>query len=228
VKNYFVSYHLSFEDAWTQKRSKGLSTRSYNFRGDTTGIEDSLKTHPDCVERYRKTLAQTVATAKQTPIPAAIEEKTNKMLIWNMYNNGNLTPCLYRILLEKDKGNTDEWYDFMVSNIITGLYYADKELHRFAAIGVTPKEYISKDYYEMQNMLEQIPRENLESYCKALQDAGFWKSMATAERGLKTFMYTLALDPDNSDKNRARAAKEFIANNAASMYCEFTGNFEKK
>ena len=228
VKNYFTSYRLSFEDAWTQKRSKGLSTRSYNFKGDTTGIQDSLKTHPDCVERYKKTLGQSVANAKQTTVPALVQEKTNKMQIWNMYNNGNLTPCLYRILLEKDKGNTDEWYDFMVFNIITGLYYSDKELHRFAAIGVIPKEYISKDYYELQTMLEQIPRESLEQYCKEFRDAGFWKSLPAAERDLKGFMYTLALDPDNSDKNKSKAAKEFTAGNAASMYCEFTGNFEKK
>jgi len=228
VKNYFTSYQLSFEDGWTQKRSKGLSTRSYNFKSDTTGIEDSLKTHPDCVERYKKTLGQSAANAKQTPIPAVLEAKTYKMQIWNMYNNGNLTPCLYRILLEKDKGNADAWYDFMVSNIISGLYYADKELHRFGAIGVIPKEYISKDYYELQNMLEQIPRESLELYCKEFQNAGFWKSMPVAERNLKGFMYTLALDPDNSDRNRAKAAKEFTAGNAGSMYCEFTGNFEKK
>jgi hypothetical protein len=130
--------------------------------------------------------------------------------------------------MEKDKGNADAWYDFMVSNIISGLYYADKELHRFGAIGVIPKEYISKDYYELQNMLEQIPRESLEQYCKEFQNAGFWKSMPVAERNLKGFMYTLALDPDNSDRNRARAAKEFTAGNAGSMYCEFTGNFEKK
>ncbi|MBS1564509.1 MAG: M48 family metalloprotease, partial [Bacteroidetes bacterium] len=160
VKNYFTGYQLAFEDSWTQKRSKGLSTRAYNFKGDTTGIDDSLKTHPDCEVRYKNTLSQSVPNATQTAIPAALQERINKMQLWNMYNNGSLTPCLYRILLEKDKGNTDAWYDFMVSNIINGLYYADKELHRFGAIGVIPKEYISRSYYELQTMLEQIPREN--------------------------------------------------------------------
>jgi hypothetical protein len=227
VKDYFASYNLSFEDSWTQKRSRGLSTRNYNFR-DTTSLQDSLKTHPDCAERFAKTRSQTVTAAKLLDIPANIKNKTNKMLIWNMYNNSTLTPCLYMVLLEKDKGNTDEWYDFMVHNIFSGLFYADKELHRFNAIGVTQKEYISKDYYELQTMLEQIPRDNLEQYCKTFQQAGFWTTMPPAEKALKNFMYTLALDPDNSDKNKARAAKEYIAGNAASMYCEFTGNFEKK
>lgn len=226
IKNYFASYNLPFEDAWTQKRSKGLSTRAYNFK-DTSGIEDSLKTHPDCVERYNHTRSQTVANAAFTAIPAGVHEKANKMLIWNMYSNMSLTPCLYRILLEKDRGNTDAWYDFMINNIITGLYFADRELNRFNAIGVTQKEYISKNYYELQNMLEQIPREQLEQYCKAFQNAGFWRSMPATEKALKSLLYTLALDPDNSDKNRSRAAKEFTSANGTSMYCEFAQNFLK-
>jgi hypothetical protein len=130
-------------------------------------------------------------------------------------------------LLEKDKGNTDEWYDFMIHNIITGLYYADRQLNRFNAVGVVQKEYISKNYYELQNMLEQIPREQLEQYCKVFQNAGFWKSMPSGEKALKGFMYTLALDPDNSDKNKSQAAKAFTADNANSMYCEFARIFVK-
>jgi hypothetical protein len=227
VKHYFTSYNLPFEDSWTKKRSKGLSTKAYNFK-DTSGIEDSLKTHPECVERYNKTRSLTVSQGTYSNIPAAIHDKANKMLIWNMYSNMSLTPCLYRILMEKDRGNTDEWYDFMIHNIITGLYYADREMHRFNAIGVTQKEFISRDYYELQTMLEQIPREQLEQYCKVIQDAGFWKTLPAGEKAFKTLLYTLALDPDNSDRNKAKAAKEFTSGNANSMYCELAQNFEKK
>jgi len=227
IKDYFTVYQLPFEDSWTQRRSKGLSTRSYSFR-DTTSIEDSLKTHPDCEERFARTRGFSVAGARMTPIPLNIKTKTNKMMLWSMYQNQTLTPCLYRVLLEKDRGNTDEWYDFMLNNIFSGLFYADRELHRFNAIGLLPKEYISKNYYELQNMLEQMPRESLELYCKTLQNGSFWKDMTPAERALKSFLYTLTLDPDGSDKNRAKAAKEFTSNNAASMYCEFANIFEKK
>jgi hypothetical protein len=45
---------------------------------------------------------------------------------------------------------------------------------------------------------------------------------------MKTFVFTLALDPDSSDKNKARAARLFSSGNANSMYCEFAQNFEKK
>jgi len=227
IKEYFTVYQLPFEDSWTQRRSKGLSTRNYNFR-DTTSIEDSAKTHPDCEVRYERTRGSAVAGAKMTPIPSNIKTKAHKMMLWTMYQNQTLTPCLYKVLLEKDRGNKDEWYDFMLSNIFSGLFYADRELHRFNAIGVIPKEYIAKNYYELQNMLEQMPRESLEQYCKTLQNGSFWKDMPPAERALKNLLYTLTLDPDGSDKNRAKAAKEFTSNNAASMYCEFADIFAKK
>ncbi len=227
LKDYFTTYNLPFEDIWAQKRSKGLSTRNYNFR-DTSGLEDSLKTHPDCVERYNKTKAQTDVTIKLTAIPPAIKTKATKMLIWNIFDNMGLTACLYRVLLEKDKGNTDAWYDFMVHNIFTGLNYNDRQLQRFIAIGITPKEYISKDYYALQNMLEQMPKESLSQYCTALQKASFWSGMPVDAVGLKSLMYTLAIDPDISDKPKYNAARDFTENNPASMYCEFANHFKKK
>lgn len=224
VGDYFITYQLPFQDSWTRRRMRGLSTRNYNFK-DTSSIDDSLRTHPDCEERYERTRKYTTAGIHPTPIPAGIKNKTTKMLLWSMYQNKSMTSCLYRVLMEKDKGNKDEWYDFMVSNIFSGLYRADKELHRFGAIGVTQKENISKEYYELQNMLEQMPRESLELYCKTLQNGPFWKDMSPEERALKDLFYTLTLDPNGSEKNTARAAKDFTANNSASMYCEFADNF---
>ncbi len=227
LQNYFTAYKLPYEDAWGQKKSKGLSTRNYSFK-DTSNIEDSLKTHPDCLVRYSNTKMQSDERAILTPIPQAIKEKAERMLIWNIFDNMSLSACLYRVLLEKDKGNNDPWYDFMVHNIFAGLNYNDKQLQRFIAIGVTPKEYISKDYYQLQTMLEQMPRESLAQYCTLLQNAGFWTTLPPDAKALKGFMYTLALDPDESDKNKANAAKAFVDNNANSMYGEFAEHFKKK
>jgi hypothetical protein len=224
---FFTAYHLPYEESWSQRRSHGLSTRAYSF-SDTSTIADSLKTHPECVERFNKTRGLSAANPRITPIPPAVLDAANKMLLWNLYSSASLTPCLYRILLLKDRGNTDPWYDFMLSNIFAGLYYSDRQLNRFNAIGVTPKEYISKDYYALQNVLEQMPRENLMESCKILRDEGFWKTLSPAENDMRTLVFTLALDPDNSDKNKAHAAHLFSDGNATSMYCEFAQNFEKK
>ena len=224
---FFTAYHLPYEDIWAQRRSHGLSTRAYTF-SDTSTIADSLKTHPECVDRYNRTRSLSTTNARLTPIPTAISEKANKMLLWNLYSSVSLTPCLYRILRIKDRGNTDTWYDFMLSNIFAGLYYSDRMLNRFNAIGVIPKEYISKDYYSLQTLLEQMPRESLMQTCRILADEGFWHNLPEAEKELKTLVFTLALDPDSSDRNKARAAHLFSTGNSNSMYCEFAQNFEKK
>jgi Peptidase family M48 len=224
---FFTAYHLPYQDMWSQRRSHGLSTRAYTF-SDTSTIADSLKTHPECVERYNKTRSLSTPNARLTSIPVAIEEKANKMLLWNLYSSVSLTPCLYRILQIKDRGNTDTWYDFMLSNIFAGLYYSDRMLNRFNAIGVIPKEYISRDYYSLQTLLEQMPRESLMQTCRILQDEGFWHNLPEPEKNLKALVFTLALDPDSSDRNKAHAAHVFFTGNSNSMYCEFAQNFEKK
>ncbi|HEY4334527.1 MAG TPA: M48 family metalloprotease, partial [Puia sp.] len=227
LQTIFTVYHLPYEETWAQKRTHGLSNKAYSF-SDTSRLADSLKTHPECADRYTKTRGLTTPNAHFTAIPATVQDKANKMLLWNMYTGISLTPCLYRILLIKDKGNTDLWYDFMLSNIFAGLYYSDRMLNRFNAIGVMRKEVISKEYYALQTLLEQIPRDNLKQACQTLQEGGFWKNMPAPEKDLKSFVYTLALDPDDSEKNKARAARLFTTGNATSMYNELAQNFEKK
>ena len=227
VKDYFTNYNLAFEDWWTQKRTKGLSTKSYNFK-DTTSIQDSLKTHPDCAVRYAATLNRSDVSVQLTPVPSSIKEKAYRIIIWNMFDNLNLTACLYQILLQKDTGVTDEWYDFMMHNVMAGLYYSDKQLNRFHAIGIVSKEAVSKDYYELQNMLEQIPKDKLEQYYKAFLDKGFWKNLSSDANALKGLMSSFNLTTEDSDSDRSRAAKNFISSYSTSMYCEFADHFTQK
>ncbi|HEX8460685.1 MAG TPA: M48 family metallopeptidase, partial [Segetibacter sp.] len=224
LKSYFTAYNLPIEDMWLQKRSKGLSTKSYNFK-DTTSIEDSLKTHPECKDRYNKTLAFTSADLHESKVPSALKEKTNKMIIWNLFDNQSLTACLYRIFLEKDKGNTDEWYDFMVQNIFGGLYYSDKQLNRFNAIRVTQKEFICKDYYELQTMFEQMPKERIEQYCKDMTNLNFSQKLPSDAKALRDLLYKLNFDDKATGKLKEIAAKDFITNNSSSMFCEFADHF---
>jgi hypothetical protein len=227
LRDYFAVYGLVADESWMQVRTRGLSTKSYNF-SDTSSIEDSLKTHPDCIERYKETVALSDANAATTPIPAAVVRKATKMLIWNLFDDMALTACLYRIWQEKDNGNSDEWYDFMVYNILAGLYFQDKDLHRFNAIGIQQKEYISKEYYQLQTMLEQEPTENLKQYCSALQQAGFWSHRPTDEKAMKDFVAMLSATGDNAEKTRRNSAEAFISGNSTSMYCEFADQFKKK
>jgi len=227
VKEYFTNYNLAFEDWWTQKRTKGLSTKSYNFK-DTASIQDSLKTHPDCSVRYAATLSRSDGSFRLTPVPPSIKEKASRIIIWNLFDNLDLTACLYEILLQKDRGITDEWYDFMMHNVMAGLYYSDKQLNRFHAVGIVPKETVSKDYYELQNMLEQIPKDKLELYYKAFLNQLFWKNLSSDANGLKALMSALNLTTESSDSERSKAAKNFISSYSTSMYCEFADHFTLK
>jgi hypothetical protein len=115
----------------------------------------------------------------------------------------------------------------MLSNVFSGLYYADKQLSRFNAIGIVPKETISKDYYELQTLLEQIPRENLEKYCKDINNMGFWQNLPSDARDFKSFLATLNFNDEASTKIKETAAKEFIIKNSNSMFNEFVSQFKK-
>jgi hypothetical protein len=225
VKNYFSAYQITIEDAWLMKRSKGLSTRNYNFQ-DRTLMQDSLKTHPDCAERYDRFKDQG-GTAK-TAVPVYIKDKATKMLIWNMYCNMPLAPCLYRVLMEKDNGNPDPWYDFMINNIMLELHHADKDLQRFSAIGVTPKEYISKGFYELQTLLEQLPREQLAISCKTLQSAAFWNNIPPPETAFKQLLQSVVLSSEAGNEQAIKAAKAFTNHYATSLYCEYAEKIKKQ
>jgi Peptidase family M48 len=227
LQEYFAIYHLPFNENWTRIHTRGLSTRTYNF-ADTTHLADSLQTHPDCMERYQRTLSRSDANMTITPIPVTIARNCTKMLLWNMFDDRNLTACLYRIWQEKDKGNEDQWFDFMAYAVFTGLYYSDKDLQRFNAIGIQQKEYISEEYYQLQTMLEQMPAESLQAYYTTLQQASFWSSRPADEKALKDFLADLCTPTENRDKARRISAENFTTNNPASMYCEFADQFRKK
>jgi hypothetical protein len=228
--DYFAAYNLSADPGWMQIHSRGLSTKTYNF-ADTSGIEDSLKSHPDCIQRYKATLDLSDLNAATTPIPVAVSAKATKMLIWNMFDDMTLTACLYRILQERDKGNTDGWYDFMLYNIFAGLYYQEMDMHRFNAIGIVPKEYISKEYYQLQTMLEQMPSADLGHYYNTLRQAPFWAHRPPEENAMAAFVASLSVPGDKQDKQekaRHSSAEAFINDHATSMYREFADQFKKK
>lgn len=229
ISKYLAAYNITIDEAWTRKKSKGLSSRNYNFK-DSSVNRDSLKTHPDCEERYEKNRFLSDSSKQLTSIPAHIRERANKFLIWNLYNNEAITPCIYRILQEKGKGNQDEWYDFMLFNAFTSLNFSDRELHRFSTIGIVQKEYVSTNYYQLQTLLEQIPRDQLEAVCRQLATAGFWSKLGAEEKDFKTFLTRIALDAELSDKKKLRssAADSFADTWPNSVYVEYASPFLKK
>jgi hypothetical protein len=222
VKTYFQDMSFTVDDAWLRKGGKGLSTKKYSFSQEE--ISDSLKTHPDCKKRYEKLLSQSTFTTGQklTSVPPLLEILANKTIIWTMFNNGNLTAAMYRLFLEKDKGDFDLWHQAMSAYILNGLFLADKKLSRFNAINIKSKEYISSSYLDLQNLFEQIPRENLETSCKALFNQSFWQQAKPDDRSFKSILFSLNFSDNLSQKELNGLRKEFEQSYAESIYREFT------
>ena len=144
-----------------------------------------------------------------------------------MYCNNDLTPCLYRILQEKDKGNNDVWYDFMFNNVMMSICKFDKDYYRTTSIDIQRKEYVSKEYYQLQTMLEQIPRNKLTEGCQQLQHAAFWGSVSSSEKAMQQFQQSITFSNDNDIAGYRKLAKDFMTSYKTSMYCEFVHPYEK-
>jgi hypothetical protein len=225
IAQYFNALGADFDSSWTKSKSRGLSVKAYNF-SENKAIQDSLKTHPDCIERYNVYKEQ-ANPGQLNPIPADIKDKVVRGLIWNMFDDRRITACIYRTLLEKDRGKLDPWYDFMLFNSVAILYLMDQKLERFLGIAVKPKEFISEDYFKLQTALEQIPREQLKDLAKNIYNAPFRSRLSPEEGALMALINTLALTDEVDEKEKALALKKFNQDYPNSMYREFSEFFKK-
>lgn len=226
IEAYFKAYQVPFDPVWVQVRTKGLSARAYKF-SEVSELADSLKTHPECVERYEK-FKHLSNLQSPTPLPDWLYNKANKMLLWNMFDDKRMTACIYRIFREKDRGNNDPWYDFMFHNAMAGLYYLDKQLSRSRGIGIVPKEMISTEYYQLQTALEQIPREQLQAIARQLGKGEFWKQLGRPELEMKNLLQFYALSDEASESKLKSDTQQFSKQFPSSLYREFTDYFLEK
>jgi hypothetical protein len=113
-----------------------------------------------------------------------LKEISRKITLWNKIASQELTPALYYIFTEKEKGNTDVWYDLMANAIFSVLNYADKDLHRFTAVGSRQKEQVATTYYDLQMALTRMNRASLEKNCATFQQHDFSRSLQRYEKEL--------------------------------------------
>jgi hypothetical protein len=220
-KNYFSEYGIKTEDAWFKKTGRGLSMRNYTFTMEN--VSDSLKTHPDCINRYSLLLPQSTRAlnAPLTPIPIGIKNMANKYIVWSLFVSNNLTAAMYRVFLEQDKAAKDSWHRIAASFILNRMYYEDKQMSRFNAINIKNKEYISSAYYELQNFFEQVPREQLELACKQELSQGFWQQSTPEDKSLKTIFSSINFSNDFKQKDLFEMKKDFDKNFTQSIFREF-------
>jgi len=190
VSDYFTKAGITVDELWLKKGGRGLSTKKYNFKDLT--LNDSLKTHPDCVDRYKFIVAKAQGTKpSETLLPANMVNEANECIVWWNIINNNLTASMYRIFLEQDKGNNKAFYENMASLVLNRLYNADKKFERFNAVNVEKKELISSKYFDLQTLFEQIPREKLEMICSTELNKPFWQNANADTKSLKIILKTI-------------------------------------
>lgn len=219
LQSYFKSYNVDVNPLLMGKKGKGLSNRQNTFT-NTTGINDSLKTHPDCIERFNATKKLSALNPPKTSINQSIKEISVKSMIWNLYRNGNLTSAMYRLLLLNDRGINDGWTDFMFTNILISLYNEDAMLNRSNVIRIKPKEYIGKDYYSLQNYFEQLPAEELDKVkTEALKFP--LKNLSSSEKAFRTILRDISADPQNYKYANKTYKKEIFKTLENNIYAEY-------
>lgn len=219
LSSYFKSYNIEINPLLLGKKGKGLSSKQNTFN-TSNQINDTLKTHPDCIERFNATKKMSTPNPPKTPIDPSIKEIAVKALIWNLYRNGNLTAAMYRLLLVNDRGVKDGWTDFMFTNILISLYNEDIMLNRSNVINIKPKEYIGKDYYSLQNYFEQMPGEELD---KVKGDALKFplNNISSSEKEFRSILKNISADPQNYKYANKTYKKEIFKTLENNIYAEY-------
>lgn len=216
---YFNALQIQTKPEWFLKKGRGLSTKTYNFDEKST-INDTLKTHPECKERYNITKSETTPNAPKTPIPMQLKLVANKSIIWNLYRLGSFTDALYRIFLLTDDGQRDYWTDFMFTNIIISLYNEDAMLNRSNVIRIKPKEYIGREYYALQTMLEQVTTDDLAILKNNAMQYPI-SNMGAEESAFKGVLKSISLNPEEYKYSKKEKKKEYAGKLLKTIYFDY-------
>ncbi|MFT3979649.1 MAG: M48 family metalloprotease [Ferruginibacter sp.] len=219
IPDYFSGYGVTIQNAWLAKKAIGLSSRV----GDAdfnNPIEDSLKTHPDCKERYEALKSKTNHPEKAELLSDRIRVLADKNIIWNLYRNNNFTSAFYRLFLLQDEGVKDGWTDFMMSNLLLSFYAEDAMLNRSNVIRVKPKAWIGKDYFAMQTMLEQVPSASITEWEKAAK-AIKTEKLGKDETVFRNVLKSVAINPEEYKYARKKERASFLAPVENTIYAEY-------
>lgn len=143
---------------------KGLSGKTISFK-DTASNSDSLKTHPDCTERYQKTLSKNSKISNKTALPNKVYTQATYIAMVDMFINRNICHGMYRILQSKEMLSSQLPYDFLLDINMKSLLYASKQMDRFNTLRIQRKQDVCTTYFDFQELLSKIPETELENYC---------------------------------------------------------------
>lgn len=223
-RTHFERLGLANTEAFTRTNPKGLSGRTSGFK-DTTHRADSLKTHPDCRERYNKNLSRNSPHLSKTPIPADIRAQAAHIAFLDMFMNRNIGHGIYRILQDKETLSAPLPHDFLLDICMQSLLYSSKRMDRFNTLRIEKKQDVCKTYFELQEMLSQISEKDLQTYCD--QRLGIQLSPGKEQNAFLIYLdkaISAANTPDYQ-KTLRKLAMEYRNSYPDSPYLEYMKSF---
>lgn len=148
-----------------KKRYNGLSGVTVTMNADAEF--DSVKTHPDCVQRYKALvtsqaiLPEVACCKKLSGGYNTIKERALTEIVRNLYETGNLTLCAHFYLFARQNGFTHPMFNYYISSSFSDMLTADKKLTRFSFTNANANP--GSNLKKLQDLIFELNQENLKS-----------------------------------------------------------------
>jgi hypothetical protein len=147
-----------------QKKYNGLSMANVTMNADVD--IDTLKTHPDCKQRFVKIVPGNADTVVQcckkinNTLPQ-VKERALQELLRYYFEKNSLTSCIHLCLLAKQYGYNAATIDFFLTASFARLCRNDVELERFSSVHVGAKA--GSDLKLLQDFLLEMSLKDLQT-----------------------------------------------------------------
>lgn len=196
------------------KRYNGLSMAAVTMNADK-GI-DTIKTHPDCIVRWRKISGNTTndtavnCCIKLTSAMQPLKERALTELVRSAYENNRLTLCIHLCLFAKANGYDLPFYNYFISAAFSGIVAADRHFEKFASTDA--RASAGSTLKELQDF---IFKANTETVSKI----SLWYLENSGDQASEDFSFArLKYDTDVLKKDRQEAQKKLQAQFPNSKY----------
>jgi hypothetical protein len=141
VKSFFQKTGIdSF--IFQKKKYNGLSSANVTMNADKDF--DSVRTHPDCIVRYKEVTGKSdiaeTGCCKQVSIPLIeLKERALAEMVRNAYDMNRYTLCAHLCLFALHNNFKSPVFNTFLSLSFSGIYHEDKRLQRFSVTDMQAK-----------------------------------------------------------------------------------------
>ena len=213
VKSMFAKYSADGLIHQMAKKYNGLSMVEVTMNADKDF--DSVKTHPDCIVRFKKTsgLASPVPVnccSTVTPLSGAIKEHALAELVRYEFEANHLTVCSHLCLFALKNGFSNAYYSDFLTASFAGIFDADKHLEKFSATDSRAKA--GSTLKELQDYIFNANSESLAAIAAAFLNG-------TPDKNSEDYHFAqYKYDTQVKAQDAATAEKNFLAAYPNSKY----------